>query len=182
MTVINIIGNPTDKALEELILTRLSQSYRVTYIKNKSLVQTGSGYDIVIADAAELKSLYIPECIVVMKNDGPVPDIPLPEKSIIIVNAENTRQLIELQKTHHDVIVCGAGERDTVSCSSYGPDGDSVVISLNREITAFSGRKIEPLEIPLQLDKIPKDMYYPMAFTALRLILDDFNSDLGKLI
>jgi len=182
MTVVNIIGKSTDKALEEIILSQLSKSYRVTYVKNKSLVQTGRGYDIVVADFAELKSLYVPECIVIMKNGGTVPQIPLPEKSIIIVNSENTDQLTALKKANLNVITCGAGERDTLCCSSYGMADDSIVVSLNREITAFSGRKIQPLEIPLKLEKMPKDAYYPMAFTALRLILDDFNSELGRLI
>jgi len=178
VTVVSIIGKSTDKALEEIILSQLSKTYKVTYIKNKSLVQTGNGYDIVVADSTELKSLYIPECIIVMKNDGIIPKIPLPEKSIIIVNSDNTNQLIELKNTKLNVITCGAhggtaGEKDTMGCSSITED--SIVVSLNREITAFSGRQIQPLEVPLKLEKMPKDIYYPIAFTALRLILDDFN-------
>jgi hypothetical protein len=180
MTLVYVIGNSTDKALEELILSRLSNSYSVTYIKNKSLVQTGAGYEIVVADFTELKSLYIPECIFVLKNDAHVPKIPLPEKSIIIVNSENTDQLMALKNTKLNVLTCGVNVKDTLSCSSI--TADSLVVSLNREVTAFSGRKIQPLEIPLKLDKMPKDIYYPIAFTALRLILDDFNSELGELI
>ncbi|MCL1789377.1 MAG: hypothetical protein FWG33_03385 [Oscillospiraceae bacterium] len=184
MTVVSVIGNYTDKCLEEIILSRLSNSYRITYIKNKSLVQNGQGYNIVVADSTELKSLYIPECIIIMKNGGIIPTIPLPEKSIIIVNSENTEQLLELKNSRLNVITCGSSEKDTLCYSSI--TSDSLVISLNREITAFSGRKILPLEIPfpdwsVKLDKMNKDVYYPIAFTALRLILDDFNSELGGL-
>jgi hypothetical protein len=185
MTVVSVIGKSTDKCLEEIILSQLSKSYRVTYIKNKSLVQNGQGYDIVVADSTELKSLYIPECIIILKNDGLVPTIPLPEKSIVIVNSENTEQLMALKNTSLTVITCGSSEKDTLCYSSItadSSDSDCIVISLNREITAFSGRKIQPLEIPLKLEKMPKDVYYPIAFTALRLILDDFNSELGELI
>jgi hypothetical protein len=165
----------------------LTKSYSVTYIKNKSLVREGKGYEIVVADSTELKSLYIPECIIIMKNGGAIPTIPLPEKSIIIVNSENTEQLLALKNSNLNVLTCGTSEKDTLCCSSFGitgggGDSESVVVSLNREITAFSGRKIQPLEIPLKLDKTPKDVYYPIAFTALRLILDDFNSELGELI
>ena len=180
MTVVSIIGKSTDKCLEEIILSKLSKSYRVTYFKNKSLVQTGSGYDIIVADSTELKSLYINECIIVLKSDGAVPTIPLPQKSIIIVNSENVDQLIKLKNSGLNVITCGSSEKDTLCYSSI--TSDSIVISLNREITAFSGRKIQPLEIPLMLEKMPKDVYYPIAFTALRLVLDDFNSELGELI
>jgi hypothetical protein len=180
MTIVSIIGKSTDKTLEEIILSQLSKTYRVTYIKNKSLVQTGHGYEIAITDFSELKSLYLPECIVIMKSGAIVPEIPLPEKSIIIANSECLEQLTALKKTNLNVITCGANEKDTLSYSSL--TGDSIVISLNREVTAFSGRKIQPLEIPLKLPKIPKDVYYPIAFTALRLVLDDFNSELGNLI
>jgi len=180
MTVVNVIGSAKDRALEEIILSQLSKSYRVTYIKNKSLVQTGQGYDIVVADSAELKSLYVSECIIVMKNDGVIPDIPLPEKSIIIASSDCNEQLLALKNSSLNVITCGSNEKDTLCYSSL--TSDSIVISLNREITAFSGRKIQPLEIPLKLEKMPKDVYYPIAFTALRLILDDFNSELGGLI
>ena len=183
MTTVSIIGKATDKGFEELILGKLIKSYRITYIKNKSLVQAGKGYEITVADMQELKSLYIHECIIIMKNDGVVPTIPLPEKSIIIVNSENVEQLTALKNTGATVLTCGVGDKDTLSCSSL--TSDSITISLNREITAFSGRSILPLEIPVKLKKSPKmprDVYYPIAFTALRLILDDFNSELGGLI
>jgi len=179
MTVVSVIGKSTDKILEEIILSQLSKTYKVTYIKSKSLVQAGSGYEIVMSDTPELKSLYIGECIIVMKNGGKIPDIPLPEKSIIIASSENFEQLAALKNTRLNVITCGISDKDTLCCSSI--TADSVVISLNRQITAFSGRKIQPLEIPLKLPKMPRDIYYPMAFTALRLILDDFNSELGEL-
>jgi len=180
MTVVYIIGKGKDKGLEELILSQLSKSYQVTYIKNKSLVQAGAGYEIVVADFSELKSLYVSECVIIMKSGGIVPEIPLPEKSIIIANSENAEQIAALKSVDSRVITCGAGEKDTLSYSSF--TADSIVISLNREITAFSGKKIQPLEIPLRFEKEPKDVYSPIAFTALRLVLDDFNSDLGELI
>jgi hypothetical protein len=178
MTVVNIIGTPKDRVLEELILAQLSKSYRVTYIKSKSLVQAGHGYEIVVADFAELKSLHAPECIIVLKNGGIVPEIPLPEKTIMIANSENIDQLIALRNVGCTVITCGVSEKDTLSCTSVSSDG--IVASLNREIIAFSGRAILPLEIPVSSSC--RDCYYPLAFTALRLILDDFNSDLGKLM
>jgi hypothetical protein len=182
MTAINVIGSPSDKTLEEIILARLTQTYRVTYVKNKSLVSAGTGYDIVVADFAELKSLYVPECLIVLKPDAKSicggAQIPLPDKTIIIANAENSAQLASLKNIGCTVVTCGSSEKDTMSCSSVSFDG--IVASLNREITAFSGRTILPLEVPISGE--PKDLYCLLAFTALRLILDDFNSDLGKLI
>ncbi|MCL2754606.1 MAG: hypothetical protein FWD35_02665 [Oscillospiraceae bacterium] len=180
MTTINIIGRESDKALEELILTQLTQTYRVTYVKNKSLVQAGQGYELLIADFTELKSLFVPQCLLIMKNGGSVPNISFPESTIVVASSDNREQLLALKDLKCTVITCGGSEKDTLSCSSYG--SNALMVSLNREIVAFSGRSILPLEMPLKLCKSPKDIYYPLAFTALRLILDDFNSDLGKLI
>ena len=52
---------------------------------------------------------------------------------------------------------------------------------MNREVTAFSGKKIQPLEIPLEIP-MGADIYSVIAFTALRILLDDFNSEIGELI
>ena len=178
MTTVYVIGQSSDNCLEKLILSQLTRTYRVTYVKNKSLVQEGIGYNVLVADFTELKSLYVPECIIVLKNGGLVPQISLPKKCMFVANSEETNKLAG----YSNVITCGVSSRDTLCCSSMTEK--SVVVSLNREITAFSGRKIRPLEVPLKLDPAVavKDVYYPMAFTALRLLLDDFNSELGSLI
>ena len=107
MTVVNVIGTPKDKALEEIILSQLIKTYRVTYIKSKSIVAAGEGYEIVVADFAELKSLYVPECLMILKNGCTVPTIPLPEKTIIIANADNPTQLAALKNVGCTVITCG---------------------------------------------------------------------------
>ena len=76
-------------------------------------------------------------------------------------------------------ITCGFRKTDTFSYSSLSDDG--VVVTLNRELTAFSGKNIQPLEIPVELHK-GTDIYSVIAFTALRVMLDDFNSEIGELI
>ncbi|MCL1880991.1 MAG: hypothetical protein FWF76_02300 [Oscillospiraceae bacterium] len=193
MTIVNVIGDNSDTAFSELVLLQLSCSYRVTYINENSIIQSGNGYEVVIAEFQELKCLNAPECIIVMKADGIVPSLfqtELPSKCIIIANSENAEQLSALKEVDCTVITCGISEKDTLSCSSYGSlyvtdihdaQNSSLMVSLNREITAFSGRTVQPLEMPLKVTS-SENIYYTLALTALRLILDDFNSELGKLI
>ncbi|MCL2637466.1 MAG: hypothetical protein FWD48_03765 [Oscillospiraceae bacterium] len=130
-------------------------------------------------DAPHIELAELNECIVVMKDFGEVPTALLPEKSIVIANSENTQQLERLELLGQRVISCGKSGRDTLSYTSLTYDG--IVISLNREITAFSGKKIQPLEIPVKFNTAPDNVYDIIAYTALRLILDDYDSEIGLL-
>jgi len=132
-----------------------------------------------VLDAPHIELAELNECIVVMKDFGEVPTALLPEKSIVIANSENTQQLERLELLGQRVISCGKSGRDTLSYTSLTYDG--IVISLNREITAFSGKKIQPLEIPVKFNTAPDNVYDIIAYTALRLILDDYDSEIGLL-
>lgn len=179
MTCILVIGDKDDSAMEHLIKTTLSDSYQITYIKDNSVTRVGKGYEILVIDTEFICNLELSECIVVMKADGVVPAPTLPEMGIIIANSENTEQLSMLKDAKQHVVTCGNNKRDTLSYTSLTNDG--IVISLNRELTAFSGKKIQPLEIPARFSNEPEKTYDYIAFTALRLILDDFNSEIGLL-
>lgn len=179
MTTVLIIGDRNDTGLENLIKTTLSESYQITYVKDKSVIRLGKGYEILVIDAEYISALELTECIAVMKADGAVPIPTLPEPGIIIANSSNTEQLNALKNAKQSVITCGGNKRDTISYTSLTNDG--LVISLNREITAFSGKEIQPLEIPAKFSAEPENVYDHLAFTALRLILDDYNSEIGML-
>ncbi len=179
MTTILLIGDKEDNELEALILGTLSMGYQITFIKDNKVSRHGSGYEILVIDTEYLTNISLNECIIVAKTNAVMPDIDLPEKSIVIASSDNSRLLEKLGELKAHVITCGSSKRDSVSYSSLTADG--IVISLNREIIAFSGKKIEPLEIPAHLSVDPEHIYNPMAFTALRLLLDDYNSEIGLL-
>jgi len=179
MTTVFLIGDPADTGLESLIKSNLTNTYSVTYIKDSSVSRMGKGYDILVLDSVHLGVLELDECIIVMKDFGEVPAALLPEKSIVIANSGNSEQLGRLEAFKQRVISCGKGGRDTFSYTSLTSDG--IVISLNREITAFSGKKIQPLEIPVKFTSMPDNVYDTIAYTALRLVLDDYDSEIGLL-
>jgi hypothetical protein len=180
MTCILIVGDAGDDGLPKLITGELSRSYCVTYINGGVITKQGSGYELLALDLPQIDCCNLDECILLLKADGITPAVKLPERSIIIANADNQAQLDALSRTNAAVITCGGSSRDTLTFSSLTED--DVVISLGREITAFSGKKIEPLEIPAKLPKSPDGFYDALAFTALRLVLDDFDSEIGGLI
>ncbi len=176
MTDIFVTGSSKDREHEKLIKNRLSESYTVTYINKSSFYKTGNGYNLIVFDS-EKPEINVDGSILLMKENGVIPD-KLPEDVTAIINADNESQLRAVQKSGIRAITCGTSGTSTVSFSSETED--TLVISLNRSITALSGKIIQPLEIPAK--KGEAERYSLMSYTALRIILDDFNSELGKLI
>lgn len=176
MTDIFVTGSKKDNELEKLIKTRLSENYTVTYISQNSFYKTGNGYNLIVFDS-ENPSINVNGSILLMKEFGTVPE-KLPKDVTAIINADNEGQLKSVLEKGIKALTCGTSGTATVSFSSETED--TLVISLNRSITALSGKIIQPLEIPVE--KREAERYSLMSYTALRIILDDFNSELGKLI
>lgn len=178
MTTIFVCGEERDKGFGILLKTILSETYRITYVKNSSVYQWGKGYELLALDMPEYEAIETESPVILLKK-GCVPDISFPENATVIACSENEKQIKALKSCKGHVITCGFGKTDTFSYSSLSDD--ELVVSLNREVTAFSGKKIQPLEIPLEIPE-GTDIYSVIAFTALRILLDDFNSEIGELI
>ena len=176
MTDIFITGSAQDKEIEELIKKRLVKSYTVTYVKNRNFSETGNGYNLIVFDC-DKPEIEIKNAVLLMKENGIVPDN-LPHDITAIINSDNALQLKAIQKSRIKTITCGMSNTSTISFSSE--TDDKLTVSLNRRITALSGKVIEPLEIPVEKNK--SERYPLLCFAALRLLLDDFDSELGKLI
>ncbi|MCM1487374.1 MAG: hypothetical protein NC203_03315 [Firmicutes bacterium] len=178
MTNIFITGDETDNSFKLLLEGILSETYRITYIKNNSAFQWGKGYELLAADFPKFGKIEVDNPVFLLKKDC-VPDFEFPPNATVIACSENGKQIKTLKDGSLHVITCGFGKTDSFSYSSLSDD--SMVVSLNRELTAFSGKKIQPLEVPVTIPK-EADTYSVIAFTALRILLDDFNSEIGELI
>lgn len=178
MTTIFICGDGRDKDFYFLLKDILAKTYQVTYIEKNNLCQRGSGYELIAVDFERFDRVEYEDPVFLLKK-GCVPDFEFPEGATVIACSENEEQMQALKNSGCHTITCGFRKTDTFSYSSLSDDG--VVVSLNRELTAFSGKNVQPLELPIE---IPKgiDIYSVIAFTALRVMLDDFNSEIGELI
>lgn len=177
MTTIFIYGDKGDAAFKNLIIERLSRTYKIIYVFGGIYIEKGSGYELLFVEMSSPSQIICDSGIVLLKAGAALPCRIFSNKSIVIANAQNIEQVSSLKNHKGNVITCGLCKKDTFSCTSN--TAESLVISLNRSITALSGRKIEPLEIPVQQENC--DTYSLIAFTALRAVLDDFNSEIGKL-
>ena len=177
MTPIFIIGNGSDRALERLIRGCLSRTYNVTYIRGNVYSVQGGGYELVCFDCEAPVISGADGAVVIAKKDAVIP-ADLPAGCTAVFSPENESQLDAVRRSGAFAVDCGFSPRSTVSFS--GSSESKLVITLNRTITALSGRKIQPLELPVE--RQGADPYSLMCFTALRLLLDDFESELGSLI
>lgn len=178
MTTICICGDNQDESFCYLLKNSLSETYRITYVKNNSIYRWGQGYELLALDFFEYKEIQAENLVFLLKKSY-VPSFPFPDDSTIIACSENEEQIKALKNCSAHIITCGFGKTDSFSYSSLS--FDKVVVSLNRELTAFSGKKIQPLEIPSEIP-VGADIYSVIAFTALRVLLDDYNSEIGELI
>lgn len=177
MTTIFILENECSE-LQSLILSELTLRYKVTLINENGVISKGQGYELLFVVARKISVAEIENAAVILEKDVLDSLAAFSRSTSVVAFSENDEQIRLLRDSSCKIYTCGFHKQDTFSYSSLGDD--SVVISLNREITALSGKKIQPLEIPLE---IPKGacVYSLMAFTALRLLLDDFDSEIGAL-
>ena len=177
MTVIAIIGQKEDNSLERLIKEQLSKTYQITYMKNNSLSRFGKGYELLFFESEKPEIDSCDGCLAVLKSEGILPE-GINTRGIAVINSDRIEQVKSAEKTGIKTVTCGISPTSTISFTSETEE--TVLISLNRSITALSGREIEPLEIPVRKNGI--DTYTLMSFVALRLLLDDYGSeDIGKL-
>lgn len=177
MTEIIIIGSENDHALEKLIKNTLSMTYRIIYVKENDFYVSGHGYELICFDSSHPVLYGTRSAAVIAKRNASLP-LSLPPDCTAIINADDISQTEAAESCGIAVVECGLSHTSTVSFSSE--NDDTAVITLNRSIKALSGKEIQPLEIPVKRNGA--DIYTLMSFTALRLLLDDYESDLGKLI
>ena len=114
MTGIFVFGD-NSTYLRNSILARLSCDYDIVYITEKSVVRKGRGYELMFCDLTDIKGIYFPKCIAVMKESGCFPNIALGNDTVIIANAENERQIQSLSNKNAHIITCGSKPSDTVT-------------------------------------------------------------------
>ena len=177
LTTVFILGN-NGSELQSLVLSQLSQRYRVTFVDKDGVISKGNGYELLFVATGKISVAQVDNSAVILEKNALTTLDAFPESTCVIAFSENEKQIRMLKNSSCKIYTCGFHEQDTFSYTSLCDD--NVVVSLNREITALSGKKIQPLEFPLEIPK-GADVYSVMAFTALRLLLDDFNSEIGDL-
>ncbi len=85
----------------------------------------------------------------------------------LICNSANHTDLELAKKSGGEVITCGMSLRDSVTFSSF--TDERCVISVQRTLKRFDGRRVEPFEFPCRC--LPDDDRYGILCANLLLIL-----------
>ena len=181
ITCIATIGDKNDKEIESLLTKKLSSRYCIISVGENKILQKGTGYDILLCSLENVEQISLDSAIIILKEKCEICPKIVSKNSVIIAFAENTRQIAALSDVGLPVITC-SGQKSTIAFSSNSDEG--AVITLNRRIKSLSGRVIEPLEFPISMqgERVSDNSLYSfMALTAAQLMLDDFNSKLGKM-
>lgn len=178
MNLTDIIVVENKNKLSSYITEKMSQNYFVRYFDGKNLTESGRGYMLDVISCKNIGCVSVESGIIIIADDCETGLQRFAGNIRFIVSSSSEKQLKILSEYGYPAITCGNLEKDTVSFTSH--TDDTITVSLNRKVSALSGKIIQPLEIPLEFDS-KTDIYTVLSHTALRILLDDFNSDLGKL-
>lgn len=149
MITIAIVGESGDNALSYALFRRLRENCSVTYIRDARILHDGSvGEEILLYDATAIDDFSVKSGLIVIEKGGrSLLSGELPTNTAVIVHSDDARLL---GKAGLAPIICGGGNKDTISFSSRSDE--DVVVALQRAVTSFSGEVIEPFELPLSRD------------------------------
>lgn len=180
MKMTDIIIIDRDNRLYNYAVQTLSKSYFVRATDAESLQQKGRGYLLDIIRTEHITQIDSDSCVIILGENEQYSYITSDcQKMYVIANSLCDSQIASLKSCNCPVITCGSKNVDSVSFTSICDE--NVTVSLNRSVTALSGRCVQPLEIPVNYDN-EESLYNVLAVTALRILLDDFDSELGRLI
>lgn len=172
----DIIIYDDNTLLFDYAVSVLSKSYKLHCFSGSKLFTKGSGYELNLIKTFDVKEILQEDCITLL-GENSLYRLEHCKSRCLIVNSLNYSQ-IESLKHKNNALTCGSSQSDSVSYT--GISDEQILVSLNRSITALSGRVIHPFELPVAYSG-NLSLYSVLSVTALRIMLDDFNSELGKL-
>lgn len=168
MNTIIIYGNKKDEQLKTILLKLLSKKYKVNYISDTIISSSVGNRAINLIETSSLNEIKVKNAILILKENARINSIKSIEQSInIITNANNTKNLLRLGKSIHNVYTCGFSPKDYVTFSSR--EEETAIVSLQRSIRQANGHICDPMEVPCSTANKISD--YSILASTLTLIL-----------
>lgn len=173
MVFIQIIGKAPHPKLSQLLCGFLSMSAPTLYGSSSLNAGLGrSSYCIVDCERPQCFKIaeVSPVTVLLFQDSCQLPPDVFQgwkaENTIAIVNAENTAVLRQLSASGIRTVPCGLSAHDTMTLASATEE--SLVVSLQRSLTDFSGEAVEPMEFPVHNPQaVSLSRYLLMAFCAV---------------
>ena len=159
-----LAGNPDDLSMSDYFIDKLKNDFSVTYLNNGLVRQTGTGHEILLIEEEKIISEYLNNSVIVFKKEcTPLISGKFLEDNAVIISSHDKSRLKKISGQNIETITCGSSPKDTVTYSSS--DDETIVVSLQREITSFGKKTILPFEMPVK--RFCNDDYNILAFFAL---------------
>ena len=159
-----LAGNPDDLSMSDYFIDRLKNDFSITYLNNGLVRQTGEGPEILLIEEEKIISESINNSVIVFKKDCiPLISGKFLEENIAIISSHDKSHLKKISGQNIETITCGSSPKDTVTYSSS--DDETIVVSLQREITSFGKKAVLPFEMPVK--RHCNDDYNILSFFAL---------------
>ncbi|MGN1080686.1 MAG: hypothetical protein ACI4QV_01210 [Acutalibacteraceae bacterium] len=168
MNIIVLIGKPDGKILSQTLFDAFKNQGGAALISYSS-ANFCKSFETIIYETEKIKKISAENGVLIFKNGCKILDpLEVPDGFTAIVDSSNSDALAMLGKHNIPVITCSKS-CDTLCFSSV--DKKNAMISLQREITSFSGKITEPCEIAIS-SVSSKDMFSPLAAAAALLLFD----------
>ena len=161
-------GRGADAAFRQTILNTLKSKLSLSEISSDQIFCEGEPCELTAVFEKNPAKIYAPDAAVVLCRASSLENFS--GQRYCILNSANLGDIETAKKSGGEVISCGLSLRDTVTFSSFTED--RCVISIQRPITRFDGRIVEPFELPLSVQN--GDDRYGILCANLLLILGGY--------
>ena len=162
-----ITGRGADTAFKNTICKKLNEKIKYSQISYDEIIIEPKPCDFTVVFEKNLSKIKASYAAVILNHATSFDDFFC---NCCIVNSANPKDAEIAKKCNGQVITCGMSLRDTVTFSSFTDEG--CVLSIQRPITRFDGKTVEPFELPLTANCL-EDRFAIMC-SALILILGGY--------
>ncbi len=161
-------GRGADATFRKTVLNILKSNTELSEISSDQIFCENSGCELTAVFEKNPAKIYAPDAAVVLCRASSLENFS--GQRYCILNSAIADDIETAKKSGGEVISCGLSLRDTVTFSSF--TDDRCVISIQRPITRFDGKTVEPFELPLSV--ADGDDRYGILCANLLLILGGY--------
>lgn len=163
MTAI-FVGKGINCAFRKTVLKILKEKTELFEISDTRIEKSAHKNAITLIFANSPKLVNVKEAAVFLNQNT---SAEISNERYLVFDSSNQSDIRAAKTSSGEVITCGLSHRDSVTFSSFTEE--DCVINIQRSVTGFDGKKIEPCEVPCKISTA--DDKYAVLCANLLLIL-----------
>lgn len=177
MNTVIIYGDKKNNLLKNNLIRILKENNSIHIFEDNSIISDGIGESINLIFTNNLKLINVKNAIIIIGINAKVHNIKyINRSSKIIVNANDSKQIMKLSKMSTKIYTCGFSSKDYVTFSSR--NNDTAVVSLQRSVQLSKTEYCEPFEIPCIIENEISD-YFILSSVLSLILLKNLNENIS---